>query len=836
MRLICTQVGDRRALPAEAMAKRYRSSASFGALRRSRRSWAGLGLGFVLPAAGALLIGCSDPDRLELGTRLEKSLDSGQLEVLPVELEQGQFLRLEIDQWKLPLQAALTDPDGQVVARVESEGILPPQSLAVIAESTGRYHLELQAQSAEASGGVLYVNVRELRPSEGRDQAWLLAEAAYRAGEDLRRDEIEDSLRGAIEHYQKALEFLADAVDDGGTAKTENAMGLAYRSLEDYASALPHHERALGLWRRVEDPVGEAEALDNIAHALRSLKPGDLQPAIDRYRQAVDVLRSAAETATPATQSRRLLDSELGVVLNNLALSLSRAEDHELALVTHQESLQLRRTVGDREAIGRSLINLGVVYGRLGQHRQALAHYYEALSLLERSDECRALAALLSNLGTTYERLGQYGRARRYFCRALPLSIALKRSSDMARMLSGLGRALHFSGEEREALATYRRALSTLGPSGSVRIRLPILTNAGRSHFRLGEYRQALETFQEALTLSREVASRRSEAIVLSEIANVHRDQDDVDRALGLYRRALALSRDVGHRLTEALTLLRMAYAEQLRDRTETALGHLEEGLAIIEGQRSEVPDPHQRAAFVAFKNRFFELHVDLLMELHHERPGEGWDYAAFQASEGARARSLVDVLEGQIEVGRGVDPALLDRTKALELRLARLERKRRRLLRGEPEPSEVARAQEEIESVLARWQELRSSIFASRPSYRHLTEPKALGIEEIRSLLDSDTALLEYALGHHRSFWWLVTAGSFYSGELPPREEIEALARRIYELVGGRSEWDQSEYLAVAGKLSEIILQPIADRLGDERLVIVANGAGVLDTMDGAG
>ena len=71
---------------------------------------------------------------------------------------------------------------------------------------------------------------------------------------------------------------------------------------------------------------------------------------------------------------------------------------------------------------------------------------------------------------------------------------------------------------------------------------------------------------------------------------------------------------------------------------------------------------------------------------------------------------------------------------------------------------------------------------------YAALTQPRSLTVSEIRDqLLDRDTLLLEYALGERRSWLWVVTAADFVTFELPPRSEIEAIARQAYRLLTAR-------------------------------------------------
>jgi CHAT domain-containing protein len=98
---------------------------------------------------------------------------------------------------------------------------------------------------------------------------------------------------------------------------------------------------------------------------------------------------------------------------------------------------------------------------------------------------------------------------------------------------------------------------------------------------------------------------------------------------------------------------------------------------------------------------------------------------------------------------------------------------------------------------------------------------------------------LLEYSLGEERSYLWAVTKTSITSYELPKREEIEAAAKQFYELLNDRGYRlgeqrglfdvrvvpDRSSTEAVT-KLSQMLLEPVAQQLGNKRLLIVSDGA----------
>src|SRR5262249_38147223 len=125
---------------------------------------------------------------------------------------------------------------------------------------------------------------------------------------------------------------------------------------------------------------------------------------------------------------------------------------------------------------------------------------------------------------------------------------------------------------------------------------------------------------------------------------------------------------------------------------------------------------------------------------------------------------------------------------------------------------------------------------------YAALTQPSPLSLKEIQQqVIDSDTLLLEYALGDEKSYLWAVTTSSIQSYELPPRKTIETATRRLYQLLTERNQQikfekpDQqhlrvakadADYVSTSTVLSQMLLRPIALQLGKKRLLIIGEGA----------
>ena len=247
------------------------------------------------------------------------------------------------------------------------------------------------------------------------------------------------------------------------------------------------------------------------------------------------------------------------------------------------------------------------------------------------------------------------------------------------------------------------------------------------------------------------------------------------------------------------------------------------------------------RSSYFATVQEYYDLYIELLMNEHRARPNENFAFEALQASEQARARSLLDLLrEAKADVRQGVDTLLLAREREL-LELINAKAAAQVKAFSDPKQANLAKSLgDEISELAIEYDALQARIRQSSPRYAQLVQTAPLTLAGIQSLLDGQTLLLEYRLGAEHSYLWVVSQTELKSFELPRRAEIESLSRQFYELLternrsspGETSAQKQSriqaaeqELQAVAERLRQILLVPDAMSVGDRRLVVVVDG-----------
>ncbi|MGA9770634.1 MAG: CHAT domain-containing tetratricopeptide repeat protein [Blastocatellia bacterium] len=718
------------------------------------------------------------------GKAVERALSGGEAHSYKLVLAAGQYLHIVVDQRGVDVVVTLFSSDGAKLTEVDSpNGTDGPEPLSWIAETTGVYRLEVHSLEKDAKAGKYEARIDTLRQATTQDSYRVRAEKSSREGEILQAQGTAESLLKALDRLLAALSDWRAVGDQRQEAEKLNSIGLIYDSLDEKQKALDYYNQALPILRQVGDRRGEATTLNNIGGVYDDL--GEKQKALDYFNQV----------------------------------------------------LPLRREVGDRRGEAVTLHNIGMVYDSLGEKQKALDYYNRALPILRQVGDRRGEAANLNNVGSVYWSLGEKQKALDYYNQTLPIRREVGDRRGEAVTLHNIGSVYDNLGEKQKALDYYNQVLPLRREVGDRRGEAATLDNLGAVYSSLGEKQKALDYYNRALPILRQVGDRRGEAANLNNVGSVYDDLGEKQKALDYFNQALPIARLTGDRLLEAACLELAAEVERDLGRLAEARFHIEAALDIIESIRSGVIGHDFRSSFVGTVQPYYRLCVDILMQMHKERPTSGFEAAALQASERGRARSLLDLLvESRADIRNGVDPGLLARERSLQQLLAAKKQRSIELASKQETEDERSALGREIDQLTGQYQEVEADIRARSPKYAALTQPQPLDVKHIQQrVLDKDTLLLEYSIGEERSYLWIVSTNSIASYELPKRAELEPLAKYFSNLASGGGQADpvrvvpvteDSDYRQYALRLSRMLLGPAAVSIGEKRLLIVADGA----------
>lgn len=661
-----------------------------------------------------------------------------------------------------------------------------------------------------------------------------------------------------LSEYQKAVEAGGEALkiwrelgNKAQQAVALNSIGVAYRNAQNNPLALENFQEALKIALEIKSINIEGFVMSNMAIVYDI--QGESQKAIDCYLRTVEIQKILKD---PGDEAR---------MLGSLGLAYYRISENEKALEAYNRALMLAREVNDKGAEAALMHNFGLLYNRMGESRKAIEYYSKALEINQTSGDKRGQAANNSSIGFMHETLGEYEKALEFFERSLKLYRELGTRGE-GPVLNNMGALLDNLGDKERALDLFNQSLAIRREIGDKRGEANLLANLGGMYEDSGELMKARANYEQALNLWRSFRDRENEAKGLAFLGNIARLEKNLAQAAELYTQSLDLARTVSSKSTEAASLSNLALIYDLQGdkpkalefiakaneiqtllenrrlkalnlyhqaRIEKDLNKLtearrdiESAIVLVEKLRGKIPTQSLRTSYFATVQQFYDLYIQILINQHEAEPTRGADRLAFETSERARARSLLELLqEARVDVRAGADAALLTREKELEELISLKAIQRTQLLSGKFTPEQKEKANSEINSLTGELENLRSRLRRDSPRFASLTQSLTLSVREIQNLLDDKTVLLEYKLGETRSFLWLVTKNDFKLYSLPAGREIEAVAKSYYDAVVLHNRADDAKMTELAKKLSDILLAPVASEFGGRRLAIVADG-----------
>lgn len=630
------------------------------------------------------------------------------------------------------------------------------------------WHTKDYARSAElaAEAAKLYAEVAE---------DVLSAKATYLQGTALLEIPGSDADRGS--RYAVALaRFTQAAADQARLGRlydlghTQNDIGLLYFNQNDWRNARRYWTESATSFRSVNEWSGELYPVGNLA--VVDFEEGFVETAIQEVQHTLELM--------PPGDTRHRADT-----LANLGGMQRVFGRYDEAARSFSDSLSLGEQIEDVYVTGRALFGIGETYYSMGEIDLAAEYLRAALPKRREAANQRGEAAVLRYLGSIEYSQGNYAAALEFHEQSLRLATS---PTDKSLVEVLLAQDLVALGRYTEAAESANSARARAEAAGSMQLRADALEQFGRVQLAAAHPREAAESFEQALGVYTAQGLHGEQAHALNGLALAARATGDLQRAV--------------------------EYGER-------ALSH-------IENVRGDIADPRLRAFYLAARRDYYDLQIDLTMQLQ-ARPDTPAEYieAALALSERSRARSLVDLLrEAHVELNEP-NPELAARRARLYGSLGELRRQRdQRRLYGAK-----GAADESLESIvdeLAKTENelnlLETEARTANPRRGSLTAPQPLSAAELRAALDEESVLLEYALGDERSYVWVVTREQARAVTLADRRTIEEVAKRVY--TGLRTPNSGPALTQDLRDLADLVLKPVVPLLTKDRLLIAADGA----------
>jgi CHAT domain-containing protein/tetratricopeptide (TPR) repeat protein len=812
-----------------------------------------------------------DATRLESGKPLKQDITGGKSQSFLLSLDTNQYARVLVEQHGIILSVQLLDLEGRPVVEMDNPaGGHGPIYLSAIAPAPGDYRVIVTSTEPWANPGQFVISIEDVHPAAPADKDRVAAEKAFADGRQLANKGTKESREAAIIKYKEALTYWDAVSEPHWQAMTMYSLARVYRGLSQYDKAEEIYQQmtrfsfadhdwrleasyfndrglnfsdqskfdpalqtlnlAFARYDSHNDNRGRASALNNIG--LTYHRMGALANAMENYEKAIPLRRTENDQ-----QGEFNVRNNIGGIYDVSGEPVKALEQYQATLKVWQE-IDSRGGLRDRDQLGTNFNNVGEALNKLGRWQEARDHYQEAFKIFDKSGNGRGQAAVLDNLGQLYQDLGDTELALDHYRKALTLLQGKFKNAELeANVLSHIGTVSMSQNDLDVALQNFQRALEL---RQNDRGKAYAMLNIGAVYALKKTPQQALPAYRDALQLIRKAKDQRGEALVLYKTGEVEEMLGDHAQALVDLNQSRLLWGKIADARGEAIALQAAARVEARLGQLSKALEDSAKAIGIVESLRTNILGSRLRASYFATQQTSYELNIGLNMQAFAETGSPQYKVAAFQASEKARARTLIDTLrEARVTSIHDTADAALERE--LQQRLNAKAQAQTNLLNRKHTEQQASAFGAELNGLINQYNELQAKIIASNPRYADLVQAKTPGVPDIQSQLGNDTVLLEYSLGDERSYVWVVTANSIDGFQLPPRAAIESAATRITKALADRrrtvdgetpAQWErrreqaEKEFNTASAQLSDKIIRPLAPLLGTKRLLVVADGA----------
>lgn len=551
---------------------------------------------------------------------------------------------------------------------------------------------------------------------------------------------------------------------------------------------------------------------------------GRYAPAIEDYEEAIKLYQELnQETMTAA------LHQDLAHTYNLLGR-------YEKAIYHLKKSIEISSLMPDNE------LNMSVLHYRLATNYMDLGRYDWARENLEKSKN------LLKKIDEFHFRsLVEYIVARIDF-ETKPPEEALKSinkcidvckksgSSHLYLAYQLRGKILQSMDKKEEAVQSFEQAVREVekDPYHPHFKRSNAFLSLGEAQLEAGLKKQAVASLAAAIKEAEKVKIEDIPYYVFNRnqvVARANMLMGKTDRALAYYRKSLDLLEKVYSPAYRWRLYFHLGETFEKQGDVKKALEAYVQAEKAIEEQRSSLNLPEFKMSFSGVRSRFYEISVEQVYDkLINLLIKTGQDKKAFEYSERARSRSLLDMLNrGGVEFGTGPGNQLAKQQAELEKEIDQLSAliyQKQDGLRGSADYGDLKELRGRIGSLKKRYSEILVKLKMEDPHLGNLVSADPFPTSQIQKVLDNKSAFIQYNLTGDQLVIFVVKKDHLIARRVKVSElKLRNLSLRFRRLLKTPGSGNTRRIDRVSSQLSNYLIKPVKNDLkGIKNLVIVPN------------
>src|SRR5918911_2883482 len=341
-------------------------------------------------------------------------------------------------------------------------------------------------------------------------------------------------------------------------------------------------------------------------------------------------------------QAQALLDLSESQNYDNHPLALQTAQSDLLeATQNYEQALQRWREVNNPQEEANILIMLGFIEDRKGEWQRSISFLTQAQSLVDENNEPSQMGRIASGLADIFNQSGLPENGLVQYQRALDYYRQTPDERDDALTILALGSTYYLLGNYPEALTHLQQALASVAADS---LDAAICHHyIGKVYGSMGEYPVALEHLQSALAIYTRAVNPEEAAQVLGLIGYIYQQQGRLEPARRSYQQSLKTFTRLSDRLNQAAVSYALGRLELKSNHYDAAEDYLRQSIDLTENIRRVSTSSDLTAAFSATIYERYQTYIECLMRQQEAQPSQNLAVRAFETSELARARSLLE-------------------------------------------------------------------------------------------------------------------------------------------------------------------------------------------------
>ena len=296
---------------------------------------------------------------------------------------------------------------------------------------------------------------------------------------DLSKKYLKYQIDTSFHLAKYAIELSKDLNYTFGYAHALNQMGLVYKYMTKYDSALYYYDKSMKLYDNLGIISKQAGIYNRMANVYK--RKGQFEKSLESFLSALDISISIKDSTL------------ISAIYNNLGILYFDLSQYNKALEYQMLNLSIKKTLKSNENISIILMNIGNIYRAKNSYEQAVEYYKQALKYLENTDYKHDRLLLLHNMGVLCEDNYKFQEALGYYNKAVILEKEINDREMLVLSLQGIGNVLIKTGNFKEGIKYLENSYALANQIGDIRKEHILSSNLYKEYERHGDYKKGFD-------------------------------------------------------------------------------------------------------------------------------------------------------------------------------------------------------------------------------------------------------------------------------------------------------------------------------------------------------